>query len=77
MNYPLKNYLVTQRFGERTRHQIFLEPEGLSSELVYPNGISTSMPKDMQDVQEKQKNLREKQEQLRTLLKQYEMELQI
>ena len=38
-----------QRFGERTRHQIFLEPEGLNSELVYPNGISTSMPKDMQD----------------------------
>ena len=38
-----------QRFGERLRHQIFLEPEGLTSDLIYPNGISTSMPKDMQE----------------------------
>ena len=38
-----------QRFSERLRHQVFLEPEGLTSELVYPNGISTSMPRDMQD----------------------------
>ncbi len=32
------------RFAERERHQIFLEPEGLTSDLVYPNGISTSLP---------------------------------
>ena len=38
-----------QRFSERKRHQIFLEPEGLTSDLIYPNGISTSMPKDMQE----------------------------
>ncbi len=38
-----------QRFSNHLRHQIFLEPEGLDSELVYPNGISTSMPRDMQD----------------------------
>lgn len=37
-----------QRFNH-PRHQIFLEPEGLTSELIYPNGISTSMPKDMQE----------------------------
>ena len=37
-----------QRFNH-PRHQVFLEPEGLTSNLVYPNGISTSMPKDMQD----------------------------
>ena len=38
-----------QRFSERLRHQVFLEPEGLESDLIYPNGISTSMPTDMQD----------------------------
>ena len=38
-----------QRFSERKRHQVFLEPEGLNSELIYPNGISTSMPRDMQE----------------------------
>lgn len=38
-----------QRFSNHSRHQIFLEPEGHTSNLVYPNGISTSMPKDMQD----------------------------
>jgi tRNA uridine 5-carboxymethylaminomethyl modification enzyme len=32
------------RFGARDRHQIFLEPEGLDDEVVYPNGISTSLP---------------------------------
>ena len=32
------------RFSERDSHQIFAEPEGLSSELIYPNGISTSLP---------------------------------
>ena len=36
------------RFAERKRHQIFLEPEGLHSSLVYPNGISTSLPLDVQ-----------------------------
>ncbi len=36
------------RFANRTSHQIFLEPEGLSSGEVYPNGISTSMPFDVQ-----------------------------
>jgi len=37
-----------KRFGERDGHQIFLEPEGLATELVYPNGISTSLPADVQ-----------------------------
>ena len=36
------------RFGDRDGHQIFLEPEGLRSRLVYPNGISTSLPADVQ-----------------------------
>jgi len=36
------------RFAERDRHQIFLEPEGLDDDTVYPNGISTSLPKDVQ-----------------------------
>jgi tRNA uridine 5-carboxymethylaminomethyl modification enzyme len=36
------------RFGQRERHQIFLEPEGLDSDTVYPNGISTSLPRDVQ-----------------------------
>ncbi|HEV7253916.1 MAG TPA: tRNA uridine-5-carboxymethylaminomethyl(34) synthesis enzyme MnmG [Mesorhizobium sp.] len=36
------------RFGDRDGHQIFLEPEGLDSDLVYPNGISTSLPEDAQ-----------------------------
>lgn len=36
------------RFYDKERHQIFLEPEGLDSELVYPNGISTSLPEDVQ-----------------------------
>ncbi len=36
------------RFADRESHQIFLEPEGLSTELVYPNGISTSLPQDVQ-----------------------------
>jgi tRNA uridine 5-carboxymethylaminomethyl modification enzyme len=36
------------RFADRGRHQIFLEPEGLTSPLVYPNGISTSLPEDVQ-----------------------------
>ena len=37
-----------RRFGDRDGHQIFLEPEGLTSNLVYPNGISTSLPADVQ-----------------------------
>src|SRR5215217_1969499 len=36
------------RFGERDGHQIFLEPEGLDDPTVYPNGISTSLPEDVQ-----------------------------
>lgn len=37
-----------RRFAERDSHQIFLEPEGLASRLVYPNGISTSLPHEVQ-----------------------------
>ncbi len=36
------------RFGDRDGHQIFLEPEGLDDPVVYPNGISTSLPEDVQ-----------------------------
>jgi len=36
------------RFGDRDGHQIFLEPEGLDDTTVYPNGISTSLPEDVQ-----------------------------
>ena len=36
------------RFAERERHQIFLEPEGLDDPTVYPNGISTSLPREVQ-----------------------------
>src|SRR5450631_4180084 len=36
------------RFGERNGHQIFLEPEGLDDDTIYPNGISTSLPEDVQ-----------------------------
>ena len=36
------------RFADRDSHQIFLEPEGLSDDLIYPNGISTSLPQDVQ-----------------------------
>ena len=39
-----------KRFGERDGHQIFLEPEGLTTDLVYPNGISTSLPADVQQM---------------------------
>jgi tRNA uridine 5-carboxymethylaminomethyl modification enzyme len=37
------------RFADRDRHQIFLEPEGLTDDTVYPNGISTSLPEAIQD----------------------------
>ena len=36
------------RFGDRAGHQIFVEPEGLELEEIYPNGISTSLPFDVQ-----------------------------
>jgi len=36
------------RFADRERHQVFLEPEGLDDDTVYPNGISTSLPRDVQ-----------------------------
>ena len=36
------------KFSDKTRHQIFLEPEGLNDKTVYPNGISTSLPADVQ-----------------------------
>ncbi|NDV02775.1 tRNA uridine-5-carboxymethylaminomethyl(34) synthesis enzyme MnmG [Pseudoroseicyclus sp. CLL3-39] len=37
------------RFADKTSHQIFLEPEGLETNQVYPNGISTSLPADVQE----------------------------
>ncbi len=37
------------RFADKDRHQVFLEPEGLDDNTVYPNGISTSLPADVQD----------------------------
>ena len=37
------------RFADRDTHQIFLEPEGLDDDTVYPNGISTSLPADVQE----------------------------
>ena len=36
------------RFADKTSHQVFLEPEGLDDDTVYPNGISTSLPYDIQ-----------------------------
>ncbi|WP_208437146.1 tRNA uridine-5-carboxymethylaminomethyl(34) synthesis enzyme MnmG [Bartonella taylorii] len=36
------------KFGERDGHQIFLEPEGLNDDTIYPNGLSTSLPEDVQ-----------------------------
>jgi len=38
-----------KRFADRDAHQIFLEPEGLGDTLVYPNGVSTSLPADVQE----------------------------
>jgi tRNA uridine 5-carboxymethylaminomethyl modification enzyme len=37
------------RFADKASHQIFVEPEGLATDLVYPNGISTSMPAEVQE----------------------------
>ena len=37
------------RFKDKMSHQVFLEPEGLNSDLIYPNGISTSLPKEIQE----------------------------
>lgn len=37
------------RFADKSRHQVFLEPEGLDTDVVYPNGISTSLPVEVQD----------------------------
>jgi tRNA uridine 5-carboxymethylaminomethyl modification enzyme len=37
------------KFAEKTRHQIFLEPEGLNDHTIYPNGISTSLPLEVQE----------------------------
>ena len=37
------------RFPDKNSHQIFLEPEGLESDLIYPNGISSSLPEDIQE----------------------------
>ncbi len=38
------------RFAERERHQVFLEPEGLDDDTIYPNGISTSLPSEVQQL---------------------------
>ncbi|WP_092342807.1 tRNA uridine-5-carboxymethylaminomethyl(34) synthesis enzyme MnmG [Candidatus Ichthyocystis sparus] len=37
------------RFSEKESHPVFIEPEGLTSDLIYPNGISTSLPREFQD----------------------------
>ncbi len=37
------------RFADKARHQIFLEPEGLTTDWIYPNGLSTSLPEEVQD----------------------------
>lgn len=37
------------RFADKERHQVFLEPEGLDDDTVYPNGLSTSLPRDVQE----------------------------
>ena len=37
------------KFPDKNNHQIFLEPEGLKSDLIYPNGISSSLPEEIQE----------------------------
>ena len=37
-----------KKFADKQRHQIFLEPEGLNDNTIYPNGISTSLPENIQ-----------------------------
>ncbi|WP_241565160.1 tRNA uridine-5-carboxymethylaminomethyl(34) synthesis enzyme MnmG [Paenirhodobacter populi] len=37
------------RFADKTAHQVFLEPEGLDDDTIYPNGVSTSLPEDVQE----------------------------
>ncbi|WP_201722050.1 FAD-dependent oxidoreductase, partial [Sulfitobacter sp. HI0027] len=37
------------RFADKDSHQVFLEPEGVDDHTVYPNGISTSLPEDIQE----------------------------
>ena len=37
------------KFPNKNSHQIFLEPEGLDSDIIYPNGISSSLPEDIQE----------------------------
>lgn len=37
------------RFTDKERHQLFLEPEGIDSDVIYPNGISTSLPREVQE----------------------------
>ena len=39
-----------KKFADKNKHQIFLEPEGLESDVIYPNGISTSLPADVQNL---------------------------
>ena len=39
-----------KKFSSKNQHQIFLEPEGLNSDVIYPNGISTSLPQDVQNL---------------------------
>ena len=39
-----------KRFYDRDRHRIMLEPEGLNSDIIYPNGISTSLPIEIQEL---------------------------
>ena len=38
-----------KKFPNKKSHQIFLEPEGLNDDIIYPNGISSSLPEDIQE----------------------------
>ena len=46
--HPRMEDKVVRFAGGKSGHQIFLEPEGLDSDWIYPNGISTSLPKSVQ-----------------------------